>query len=654
MSGVGAPGAGTNSHGVSAYAAVSEAVLRPFHRPSKRYWTAVGLLSLVVVIGLIAWVYQLWRGMAVAGYRDSSFWAIYIANVVAFIGVSYGGAVVSAILMLAGVSWRAPLVRLAEGVALVTVVVGSAFIVPHLGRPDRLVGMVLHANVASPVFWDMVAILTYMFATFVFFLLPLVPDTASLLDSHSEELGRVRRGLYRLISRGWVGSVEQRRVLHSAMTTVAILIIPLAVAVHSVLGWAFALVSRPGWHESIWAPYFVIAALYSGVALVIVVVAAFRRGYHLEAFITPAHFVRLAYIMVALGAVYVYLTFADLLPSAYVGEHAPTEIIQGMLLGRFAVWFWIFVVAGTIAPLLLVCISRTRTIGGIVTASVLILVAMWIKRLIMVLETSGYNRLTNSFGAGFRFTWVSVSATLAGVAAVAVLLMLLFRLVPLLSIAEILELPPVTDDRAEDPSAPRRAHRGRAAGRAGAALLILLAAGTLGLARTQPAYAESNSSALPPSPTSAKVVVTATEAGPNNTLTATVTADGKPVEGALVNFYESTTMFAPGDNQVPLGAVETDDTGTATVTYVAAVTGPRTITATYFPTLLGDAVVGSTTLEVAQAESRYRPPPPAALAGVGRALVVTLFGLVALVLSLLIAQVVRVRRVCRPDAKPFA
>jgi hypothetical protein len=142
--------------------------------------------------------------------------------------------------------------------------------------------------------------------------------------------------------------------------------------------------------------------------------------------------------------------------------------------------------------------------------------------------------------------------------------------------------------------------------------------------------------------------VTAVEDGLNITLTATVTAKGKPVEGALVNFTESTTMFAPGDNQVPLGSVETDKSGTAVVTYVAAVTGPRTITATYFPTVMSDAVVGTAGLDVTQAANRYRPPPEKALTGVGHTLVLALFGLVLLVLGLLTVQVVRVRRACRP------
>jgi molybdopterin-containing oxidoreductase family membrane subunit len=627
---------------------VVEAAMRPFRPASRRFWIAIALLALVVVIGIAAWIYQLRNGMGVAGYTDRSFWSIYISDVVAIIGVSYGGAVVSAILLLTGASWRAPLVRLSEGMALVTVVVGALLVIPHLGRPDRLINMVLHANTASPVFWDMVAIIIYTFATLVFFLLPLVPDTATLLDSHPDELGRGRRFLFRFISRGWVGSTEQRRVLHSAMIIVAIIIIPLAVSVHSVLAWAFALVSRPGWHESIWAPYFVIAALYSGVALVILVAAGFRRGYHLEAFITTMHFVRLGFIMAALGAVYVYLTFADLLPSAYVGEAGPTEVIYGTLFGGVAVWFWLFVVAGTLLPIVLVALPWTRNIWGIVIAAVLVVIAMWIKRVIMVIETSGYSRLTNSFGDLFHFTWVSAAVTLSAVAAIPMLLMLLFRVVPLLSIAEVQHLAGETDNPVAEVSSPGKASHGRAAGTAGAVIVLMVALGAFGATQAQPAYAASDPAVLTDAKADPTVNVTAVADGLENTLTATVTSSGKPVEGALVSFYESTTMFAPGDNLVPLGAVQTDATGTAEVTYEAAVTGPRTISATYLPTVLGDPVTGTASLDVTEAVSHYAPPQPRALASVGRTLVFSLFGLVIVVFIILVAQVVRVRRACRP------
>ena len=399
------------------------------------------------------------------------------------------------------------------------------------------------------------------------------------------------------------------------------------------------LVSRPGWHESIWAPYFVIAALYSGIALVILVTACFRRGYHLEAFITKQHFVRMAFIMVALGAVYVYLTFADLLPSAYVGETGPTEVIYGMLFGPVAIWFWLFLVMGTVLPIVVVALPWTRNVPGIVIASVFVLIAMWIKRLIMVIETSAYDRLTNSFGPLFHFTWVSATATIAGVAAIALLLMLLFRVVPILSIAEVRE---VSDEHQQSVDGHARADsgsHGRAAGAIVAVLLVMLALGAVGVANAQPSYADS---------TAPIIVVVAEEQGDQNTVTATVMLNGSPVQGARVNFYESTTMFAPGDNQVPLGVAETGSDGIARVTYTDATTGERTITASYFPDVMGDPVVATTTLDVTTAAQMYEPPPPRILAGAGQVLAASLLVLVTIVLVILVAQVVRVRRACRP------
>ena len=619
---------------------VVEAAMRPMHRASVRFWIAIAVLTLIVAFGIYAWIVQLQQGMGVAGYTDSSFWAIYIADVVAFIGVSYGGAVVSAILLLTGASWRAPLARLSEGMALVTVLVGAAFIFPHLGRPERVFEMVTQPNFASPVFWDMVAIITYTCVTFVFFLLPLVPDTAILRGAHPDELGRGRLLLYRVISRNWVGSTRQRKVLHSAILITAIVIIPLAVAVHSVLSWAFALVSRPGWHESIWAPYFVIAALYSGVALVILVTAGFRRGYHLEAFITKKHFERLGYIMVALSAVYIYLTFADLLPSAYVGEAGPSEIIHGMLVGDVAMWFWIFLLMGTIAPIILVALPWTRNVWGIGIAAALVVIIMWIKRVLMVVETAGYDRLTGTFGDFFHFTWVSIAITLAGAAAIPLGLMLLFRVVPLIAIDEVAELagnpitPAVPATRVKGPN------RAKKTVVASAAAILMGAFLAVGVATAPEARAED---LAPP----ATMSVTATANGPEVTVTAKVTAAGQPVAGAPVTFYQSTPMFAPGDNRVPLGKFPTGADGTAKVSYVATETGSFMMSASYYAEVGAEAVEAEFPLEVTESISPYAAPQETLLAPQGKTLVAVLFGLVLVVFVLVIAQIVRVRRTTR-------
>jgi len=621
--------------------ALVETAMRSLRPASWRFRIAIAVLSVIVTVGLVAWVVQLRQGMGVAGYSDRSFWAIYIADVVAFIGFSYGGAVVSAILLLTGAHWRAPLARLAEGMALVTVAIGAAFVIPHLGRPDRLIGMLTQPNVASPVFWDLVAILTYSFVTLIFFLLPLVPDTAILRGAHPDEMGGARLKLYRLISRDWSGSGNQRRVLRSALLVVAIVIIPLAVSVHSVLAWAFALVSRPGWHESIWAPYFVIAALYSGVALVIIVVAAFRRGYGLEHFITDTHIVRLGYLMATLGSIYLYLTFADLLPSAYVGEEGATEIIHGMLVGEVAPWFWLFVVAGMILPILFVALPWTRKPVFQVVSATLVVIAMWIKRVIMVVETAGYDQLSGTFGEMFHFTWVSASITLAGAAAIPLLLMLIFRVVPLLAIDEIAEV-------AGAPITPAPTQGSAAASRhptaiVGAGLLLAALAGAA-ILTAPPAQADD----LVTEP--AVMSLTATAEGPQVSVTATLTQAGQPVSGAPVTFYQSTTMFAPGTNKVPMGKAMTGPDGVASASYFSTEQGQMEVSATYYAAIDAEPVTAQTSVDVTQGVDAYRPPTPKLLAPVGQVLVKSIFVLVVIVIVLVIAQLVRVRRVTRPGA----
>src|SRR5262245_30606878 len=420
-----------------------DAVLRPFRRPGRGYWILLAALTGVVAAGLAGWAVQLRSGMGVSGFNDSSFWSIDLADVVTFIGVSYGGAVISAVLRLTGASWWAPLSRMAEGTAVVTVRIGGALIFPHLGRPERTWELVTRPELSSPIFWDFVAISTYAIGSIIFFILPLFPDLAILHRDRREQIGR-RARLYAAFSQGWAGAPRQRRVLNGALGLTAIMIIPLAVSVHSVLSWAFSLVTRPWWHESVWAPYFVVAALYSGVALVILVVAGFRRAYHLEEFITERHFRRLGFILAAFAAAYLYLTFADILPDAYAGERDSTAVFQLLLTGRFAPYFWTFIVAAGLLPLLLVAIPRTRTVSGMVVAAALVVPAMWLKRMIMVTGPATYDRITSAFGA-YHFTWTYISITLAATAAVPLLLMLLFRVVPLLSIDEIQEAEGIQD-----------------------------------------------------------------------------------------------------------------------------------------------------------------------------------------------------------------
>ena len=672
-----------------------EASLRPFGKPSRLWWFAVVALAVVVLTGIAAWVVQLRGGMGVAGYSDQAFWAIYIADVVTFIGVSYGGAVVSAILRLTGATWRAPLTRLAEGTAVVTVLIGAALIVPHIGNPIRLWELLTQPNLTAPVFWDFVAVTTYTFASIVFFALPLVPDMATLHEGHAQQLGGRRARLYATISRGWVGAPLQRRVLAGALGLVSIMIIPLAVSVHSVLAWAFATTSRPWWHESIWAPQFVVAALYSGVALVILVVAGFRRGYHLEGFITGRHFVRLGFILATLSATYIYLTFADLLPGAYVADHGTAAVFAELLVGRLAPWFWLFAVVGGLLPLLLVALPWTRNVAGMVVAAVLVVPMMWLKRLLMVVGPATYDTMTGAFGR-YHFTWVPVAITLAATAAVPLLLMLLFRVVPLLSIDEIDEIDEANEIQKMEKHLTERPHAAppepaghdgnlvgatgtshRVAGTTGVLLLVAIL-GIFGVGMANPAQAatapRTSTSALVSTPISAsssastsatqsapRITITGAEAGGLIELTATLTGPGgHPLADAPVAFLFSTTEFGTPARLVPLGSITTDKTGIARLTlggdadhlYRPTANGPQEFIASYAPTAEANPVTSSTTVNVTVARSAYRPAPPKALAGVGNVLIVALFTIVGAIWLTLIAQIWRVRRVCRRDRQP--
>jgi Ni/Fe-hydrogenase subunit HybB-like protein len=639
-----------------------EAALRPFGKSSALWKLTVFALTGVVLFGVYAWVIQFREGMGVAGYNDHAFWAIYIADAITFIGVSYGGAVVSAILRLTGATWRAPLTRMAEGMAIVTVLIGTALIVPHIGNPILMWKMFTQPNVTSPVFWDLVAVSTYTFASIVFFTLPLVPDMAELHKGHKSRLGERRATLYASVSKGWVGAPQQRRVLAGALGLVSILIIPLAVSVHSNLAWIFATTSRPWWHESIWAPQFVIAALYSGVALVILVVAGFRRGYHLEALITERHFVRLGFILATFAATYLYFTFADILPGAYVGDHPTASVFTELLVGRLAPWFWLFAVVGGLIPLLLVALPWTRNIKGMVLAALLVVPMLWLKRILMVTGGGTYDTMTGAFGR-FQPTWIPIVITLAATAAIPLLLMLLFRIVPIVSIDEIEEIDEMEEmDRLEkaasvnqQTAANEPAHDSKLVGASGSAHRVAGATGVLLLVAllSMVGVGGASHAQAAPAPGGGAIVVAGTEAGGSVNLKATLfSADGLPLAETPVEFSLTSTQFGPKPKQALIGTVKTGTEGTAEITYKPTAKGQQKYMVSTVEKGEAKAVTATTTVNVTVAQSAYKAPHEKPLSAMGGYLVMVLLAIVAGVWLTLGVQIWRLRRVCR--IKPTA
>jgi molybdopterin-containing oxidoreductase family membrane subunit len=420
------------------------AAVAPILQPGPLFWPLALFLALVIFAGMVAMLQQLMYGLGVTGLNNQVTWGFYITNMVFFIGLSYGGAVTSAILRLTNAPWRAPLVRLAEATALVTLLIGSLFPIIDLGRPDRMMNLIVHGQVGSPVLWDVIAVNTYMVATVIFLYLPLVPDMAFCRDHLGPAAGRLRRLLYDRLSLGWRGTPGEKNILERNMTVVAVVIIPLAVSVHSVLAWLFGMTVRPGWNSTIYAPYFVVGALFSGVAAVILVLAAFRKAYHLEPFITERHFKYLANMLLALGMGYAYFLFAEVLTEGYKMEgmslhEGSGPLLEEMMLGRYALLFWGFVLGGLAAPIALVSLPLTRNVNGIVLASFLVVVAMWLKRFLIVVPSMATPMMPIEWGAYWP-SRIEIAITLAAAAAVPLLLMLFFRIFPVLSIYEMEEV----------------------------------------------------------------------------------------------------------------------------------------------------------------------------------------------------------------------
>ena len=415
-----------------------ERALWPIGRGDLKFWIAVGLLSAMVGFAVYAYIYQLQRGLWVTGLNQRVSWGFYIINCVFFIGISYGGAMTSAILRLTNAKWRAPLTRLAEATAVAALLVGAVFPIIDLGRPDRFMNVLLYAQVGSPIVWDVVAISTYLVASLVFLYLPMIPDLAIARDaigSRSKLLGKV----YGALALGWTGTPAQERALQRGIGIMAILIIPLAVSVHSVLAWLFAVTTRGPWHSTIFAPLFVLAAVLSGVAAVILVIAALRKVYGLQAFITARHFRYLSYLLVALGMGYLYFMISEYLTEGYVLAESTAPVLESIFIGQYAPAFWTFAIGGLVLPLFIAGLPGRFPIARACAAAVLVIAGMWLKRFLIVVPGMAGPIMPWEWGR-YAPTWVEIAITVGAAAAIPLMLIVFFRFFPVMSVHEMDEV----------------------------------------------------------------------------------------------------------------------------------------------------------------------------------------------------------------------
>ncbi|HEU5298481.1 MAG TPA: NrfD/PsrC family molybdoenzyme membrane anchor subunit [bacterium] len=329
-----------------------EAVLASMRATGPAYYALVGALVAVIGWGLIAYAVQLRHGLGVTGLRDNFMWGVYITNFVFFIGVSHVGALMSAILRLTGAEWRRPITRMAEAITFASLLMGALMPFVDMGRPDRILNLILHGRLQSPILWDMLSITTYLTGSTLFLFVPMIPDIALLRD-HFKDGPAWRHRLYTVLALGWRDTAGQRHRLETVMAVLAVLIIPIAISVHTVVSWIMAMTLRAGWNSTIFGPYFVSGALFSGAAAVVTAMAAFRWAYHLEDYITERHFKRMGYLVITLGVIYAYFTFNEYWTPLYKLAEHERGYLAAVFSGPFAPLFWFTQIAGLLLPLLL-------------------------------------------------------------------------------------------------------------------------------------------------------------------------------------------------------------------------------------------------------------------------------------------------------------
>jgi Ni/Fe-hydrogenase subunit HybB-like protein len=418
---------------------INEDLLRPLSVVTPRYFIILAFFLAVVIAAGFAFGNQVYNGIGVTGLNRPVFWAFYITNFVFWIGLSHAGTLISAILRISNATWRRPVTRCAEVITVFSLMISASFPVIHLGRPWLAFWLIpypsergIWPNIRSPLLWDFFAINTYLIGSVTFLLLPLVPDFAMMRDRATG----VRQKICRFLAIGWRGTPKQWHRLETAMHIMAIAIIPVAVSVHSIVSWDFAMAPVPGWHTTIFAPYFVAGAIFSGIAALIIVMAALRKFLHLEEYLRPIHFQNLGKLLLVMSLLWFYFVFAERLTGWYGNEKWEMPVFWATQRGSFSPLFWAMVFCNFIIPAPILAIKKLRTITGTVIASIPIVIGMWLERFLIIVPSLSHKYLPYSWGS-YRPSWVEITITAGTFAALAALYMLFSKAVPVIAVWEL-------------------------------------------------------------------------------------------------------------------------------------------------------------------------------------------------------------------------
>ncbi len=427
------------------YADVNNDVLRSLLETGTRYYVALAIaVTITLVCFLYPWFYQLYYGLGAAGMNHPNVWGTYLASFIFWIGLSHSGTLLSCVLHLTESPWRKAMYRSAEAMTLFSLIVAATMVMVHVGRPWFLHWAIpypnqmgMWPNFRSPLMFDVMAITTYLTGSTIFIYMGTIPDFAAVRD----RTRGWRHRMYLLLSLGWRGSDREWHRLRLAYTFLAVLIIPLAVSVHSIVSWDFAMSVVPSLHQTIFAPYFVVGAIYSGTAGIVTVMFVLRKTMNFGQYITSLHFDNLGKLLLTLSLIWTYINLLEIFTGWFSGASTELEAMKYKMFGFYAPLYWEMLLFCAVAPLLLISKRFRTSFVPMLILSILINIGMYTERFLIVGTSMSKKYLPDAWGV-YVPSLLEISIMVGSLALFVTLFMLFVKIFPSVSIYEVKETLP--------------------------------------------------------------------------------------------------------------------------------------------------------------------------------------------------------------------
>jgi len=422
-------------------ATISGMILDP---PRPKLWLlgfAIGFLLVLALLAAVSWLFI--RGIGIWGLNVPIAWGFAIVNFVWWIGIGHAGTFISAILFLLHQSWRTSINRFTEAMTLFAVACAGLYPLLHLGRPAYFYWLLpypdtmgLWPQFRSPLVWDVFAVSTYACVSLLFWYVGLLPDLATMRDKAPSLLGR---RMYGVLALGWRGDGRHWSHYEKLYVILAGLATPLVVSVHSIVGLDFAVAILPGWHSTIFPPYFVGGAIFSGFAMVLTLVIPLRAMYGLKGLITARHLELMAMVLLATGSVVAYGYFSEFFTAWWSGDEFEKFVNANRALGPYAPAFWTMLACNVLVPQLFWSRRLRRSVPVLFVGALLVNVGMWLERFVIVVTSLHRDYLPSSWGMYIPTFWDWT--TFAGTLGLFLSLIFLFvRLLPAIAMSEVRSL----------------------------------------------------------------------------------------------------------------------------------------------------------------------------------------------------------------------